>query len=92
MGTTVDHIGILPNEITQETKNTIQQFEQSITYNTQTNQYSVRLPWKDNESQLPSSFNLAFGRLRSLQHTFIKNSDYCKQYLRVIAEQVGRVY
>lgn len=86
----LDHIGILPNEITQETKDTMEQFEQSITYNTQTNQYSVCLPWKNNKSQLPSNFNLALGRLRSLQHAFIKNPDYYQQYSKVIAEQVDR--
>lgn len=41
----LDHIGILSNEITQETKNTIQQFNKSLTYNQQSNQYSVCLPW-----------------------------------------------
>lgn len=34
----LDHIGILPNEITQETQDTVQQFENSISYNSQTNQ------------------------------------------------------
>ena len=86
----LDHIGILPNEITQEIRDTVEKFKQSITYDEQSNQYSVRLPWRENKAQLPSNYGLALGRMRSLQHTFIKNKEYCDQYTNVLADQLNR--
>jgi hypothetical protein len=86
----LDHIGILSNE--QATKNIIteQQFTEKIDYDEVTNQYTVGLPWKNNKEDLPHNFGLALGRLRSLQRKFENDTEYCKQYSKVIKDQLSR--
>lgn len=61
-----NHIRLLPNEIKQETKDTMEQFEKSITYNEMTTHYSVCLPCKENKAQQSNNLNLCLGTLRSL--------------------------
>ena len=86
----LDHIGIMSNELKTDIKNTMQAFDESITYDSEKRQYKVGLPWRENKDRLPSNFGLALGRLRHLQKTFQQKPEFAEQYSNVIKDQEKR--
>ena len=59
-----------------------QDFENSVRF--EDGRYEVRWPWKDNATDLPENFGLAFGRLKSLSRRFQQDPALLQRYDSVI--------
>ena len=49
--------------------------------------YHVSWPWKEERPMLPSNYNLALGRLRSLVNRLMKHPDHLRKYNAVLQDQ-----
>ena len=52
--------------------------------------YHVTWPWKEERPMLPSNYDLALGRLRSLVNRLMKNSDHLRKYNAVLQDQLEK--
>ena len=52
--------------------------------------YSLRFPWKEDHSALPSNYSVCYRRTRSLAHRLAKTPELLKQYGRIIEERKRR--
>ena len=86
----MDHLGICDTEINNQDKEVLKNFENTVTYSEEDNQYVVSLPWKTNHPTLPSNFGLALNRLKSLSRKFQIDKDFMSHYSNVIREQETR--
>ena len=68
----LESIGILPNEIEEEEKQFIKNY-QNTSIHLENGRYSAELPWKANHPPLPTNEPVARGRTRRL-HLYHKNS------------------
>ena len=87
---TMDHMGICDTEINNQDKEVLRNFENTVTYSEEDNQYVVSLPWRTNHPPLPSNFGLALSRLKSLCRKFENDRDFMNQYSNVLKEQEAR--
>ena len=65
-----------------------QDFENSVRF--EDGRYEVRWPWKDNDTDLPENFGLAFGRLKSLSRRFQQDPALLQRYDSVINDQLKK--
>ena len=65
-----------------------QDFENSVRF--EDGRYEVRWPWKDNATDLPENFGLAFGRLKSLSRRFQQDPALLQRYDSVINDQLKK--
>ncbi|MCP4253678.1 MAG: hypothetical protein GY775_09760, partial [Candidatus Scalindua sp.] len=86
----LDHIGISPNEVKAENKETMRSFDDTINFDQEKGQYIVSLPWKANKHLLPNNFGVALGRMRGLQRKFIGDHGLGEHYQHIIEEQKER--
>ena len=86
----LDHIGIKEEILTEQEKEVLENFEDTITYSKLDRQYVVALPWKGNKERLTTNFNLALGRLKQQCKKFQENADYLKNYQKVLQDQESR--
>ena len=52
--------------------------------------YHVTWPWKEERPMLPSNYDLALGRLRSLVNRLMKNPDHLRKYNAVLQDQLEK--
>ena len=52
--------------------------------------YRVTWPWKEERPMLPSNYDLALGRLRSLVNRLMKNPDHLRKYNAVLQDQLEK--
>ena len=87
---TMDHLGICETEINNQDKEVLKNFENTVTYLEEEQQYCVSLPWKANHPALPSNFGLALNRLKSLSSKFKQDPEFLNHYERILKEQESR--
>ena len=84
-------ISNIPEENDGNDSDVQKRFQETITFNTDTKRYNVRLPWKDNRQNIPSNLNLAKKRLNSLQHTLTKKDpQLIYKYDKQLLDQLKR--
>ena len=52
--------------------------------------YHATWPWKEERPMLPSNYDLALGRLRSLVNRLMKNPDHLRKYSAVLQDQLEK--
>ena len=68
-------------------------FQRDIKFNGNTGRYTVRLPWKNNNKNLPSNYRLCKRRLYSLHESLQKHStNALEQYHQQIQDQLKRAF
>ena len=87
---TMDHLGICDTEINNQDREVLKNFENTVVYSEDENQYIVSLPWKINHPPLPSNFGLALNRLKSLSRKFENDKNFMTHYSNVLKEQEAR--
>ena len=87
---TMDHLGICETEINNQDKEVLKNFENTVTYSEEEQQYVVSLPWKTNHPTLPSNFGLALNRLKSLCSKFEQDEGFKNHYMKILVEQESR--
>ena len=80
----LDQLGIQEHELDNESKLAISQFENSVRYSEENQQYVVRLPWKHSSVNLANNYGLALGRLTSLRSKLLADLEKCKAYDEVL--------
>ena len=86
----LDHIGISPKEYSKVEQQALNTFANTVSYDTENQQYEVRLPWNENKHYLPTNKGLVVGRLRGLQKRFIAEPEFFAKYNKVLKEQLSR--
>ena len=76
--------------LSKEDKSAIETVSRSITYDQ--GKYSVGLPWKNRDIVLPDNFELAFKRLKALQHRFKRDDPFKVQYKAVVENYITQGY
>ena len=69
-----------------EGKDVHEEFQEQIEF--KGDQYSVRLPWKEAKSLLPTNYNLSLARLKGQIKKLQKDEKTAKEYGKVIKEQL----
>ena len=68
-------------------------FQRDIKFNGNTGRYTMRLPWKNNNKNLPSNYRLCKRRLYSLHESLQKRStNALEQYHQQIQDQLKRAF
>ena len=81
----------IPEENDGNNSDVQKRFQETITFNTDTKRYNMRLPWKDNRQSIPSNLSLAKKRLNSLQHTLTKKDpQLIYKYNKQLLDQLKR--
>ena len=86
----LDNIGIVSRDLDYKSKQVLENFDKSITYDQVNHQYVVGLPWNDRKTLLKPNYGVALGRLRGLQRKFATDPTYMKVYQEVILDQERR--
>ena len=64
------------------------QFERNINF--QDGEYTVNLPFRDENPTLPNNYNIAANRLSTLAKRLRRDPDTMKEYGRIVPEQLGK--
>ena len=81
----LETIGIRdPIQVNEDDK-ALETFNNTIRY--QAGRYCVTLPWKFDDVQLPSNFDVAFGRMKSLSRRLQADKSLLQQYCDIIRTQ-----
>ena len=86
----LDHLGIDRNEITDQERKVLRNFEDTIVYSETDKQYVVALPWKGNKGRLTSNYGLALNRLKQQCTKFQKDTQFLENYMKVLKDQESR--
>ena len=86
----LDNIGIVSKDLDYKSKQVLEQFDRSITYDNSEQRYTVSLPWNSNKPLLTPNYGVALGRLRGLQRKFSTDEQYMTLYQGIITDQENR--
>ena len=81
-----EEVGTEEGEVHDADKIAAEMFQESLQM--KDNRYSVSWPWKDNFTNLPDNFGLAYGRLRSLLYRLEHEPATSQKYARTIQDQL----
>ena len=84
----MDTIGIDKQELHPDETRAMENFEKNIKRNE--NRYVARLPWKEEEIELPSNYGLCLGRLKSTLNNLQRNHKQLEVYDNIIKEQLAK--
>ena len=82
----IETLGVLPQEVHQDDYLCIQQFKESLIYDSVNKSYTVALPWRPNKNQLPTNQNIALWRMQSLQRKFLVARTFALRYSNKIQQ------
>ncbi|XP_065182125.1 uncharacterized protein LOC135812837 [Sycon ciliatum] len=83
----LDVIGIVDNPTISDDDLALQRFNSTVQIID--GRYQVTLPWKDNNSNLPSNYGLAMGRMKTLSRRLESSPELLHQYDTVIQHQLN---
>ena len=86
----IDNIGITDDSNAETDIEVLNNFNKSIVYDHNNNQYNVSFPWRSNLINLPSNYALARGRLVSLLRRLDNDPELLKHYDTVIQDQISK--
>ena len=86
----LDTIGIVADSYSPEKKQALENFDQSLEYNSEIHQYSVDLPFRSDSLRPPLNYHKAYGQLMSLKSTTNRNPELFEEYNSIFDDYLAR--
>ena len=85
----IESLGININDLKQNEKSVLNDFENNIEFSESTKRYEVKFPMRDDHGILGDNYSLCENRLKSLTKKFENDKHLLKEYASIIQEQLN---